>query len=969
MNDSVSLKSIFLLVAILGLASTTGRAQDSRISGTVTDATGGVIPGVEVTVTHLETGVSRQAVTDDSGRYSVPQLFAGNYRVSASMAGFDAQQMELLLDPQQTTEQNFQLSVGALTNVIDVRASSARINVNPYDVATVIEETQIEQLPLDGRNVLALAGLSPGILKGRQGGRGEQAEDGFKSGGLAMEHVAILLDGIDNTGRVVFGPLATQSQTAKPPPEAIAEFKIITNNTSAEYGAKAGATILISTKGGTNLLHGGLYHFHRNAAVSANNFMFNRDGPRDPDTNELTTDPPPYIRNQFGGTFGGPIVRDKTFFFFSFQGTRLVESGNSFPGKVPSPLARQGDFSRELCTRNGRCPDIFDPLTTTGSGAEEPERQPFPNNVIPQNRIDPAAIQVVNLYPLPNVAGADFKEFNYFHVQKNNNENELWDVRIDHNFNDNHRVFGRFSYRNDDRARSAFLPFPARASSISAFRTKQFSLNYNATLSSRIHNEFRGGFSRFPASRTDEHTENLNQKFGIPNALVEQYPERAQDPQHQTGLVGFAYNNIYNGVGGGGGTISGRLDTMTIADNLLWDFGKHSFKFGVELRRWDNLRSQLFGSDLGNMSFDGRYTAQFPNLAQGPGSRRLTGHAIADSLLGWSRRTSTGLPIGEDMHIPYWGFYVQDDWRVTPRLTLNLGLRYALFMQPRINLGSGLQNSRANWIYDTPLPETGDTIDVRFDRWLFPESSSDCGCRLDKNDWAPRIGIAYRVTGNTVIRTGGGLYYSENSTAGIESNRFNAGGPVATFSTTDPMSFEVPAAIVSQGFPLFEINDDADPTVYALRFVGGGAANVPEFKETINVYQWFLDVQHQLPWDILMTIGYNGTSAHNLPWWLRNFAAPIEPGTLPAGHRTRRRVSQNPADTNTLFPLNNWAITGDNMLNSNYNAFTFKTEKRFSEGLSFTSSFTWSKGLDYAVSSLNERTERGYPLSPYSKDL
>ena len=225
MNDSVSLKSIFLLVVVLGLASTTGRAQDSRISGRVADSTGGVIPGVEVTVTNLDTGVSRQAVTDDWGRYAVPQLFAGNYRVSASMAGFDAQQLELLLDPSQTTDQNFQLSVGVPTTVVEVAASSARINVNPYDMATVIEEKQIEQLPLLGRNVLALAGLSPGILKGQQGGRGNQAESGFKSGGLAMEHVAISLDGIDNTGRVVFGPLATQSQTAKPPPEAIAEFK------------------------------------------------------------------------------------------------------------------------------------------------------------------------------------------------------------------------------------------------------------------------------------------------------------------------------------------------------------------------------------------------------------------------------------------------------------------------------------------------------------------------------------------------------------------------------------------------------------------------------------------------------------------------------------------------------------------------------------------------------------------------
>ena len=163
----------------------------------------------------------------------MPQLFTGDYRVSVSMAGFDAQQLELLLDMGQTTEQNFQLSVGAPTTVVEVKSSAARINVNPYDVATVIEEHQLEQLPLLGRNVLQLANLAPGVLKGRQGARGNQAEDGVRAGGMAMEHVNILLDGIDNATRVVFGPLAQQSQSAKPPPEAIAEFKVITNNTSA----------------------------------------------------------------------------------------------------------------------------------------------------------------------------------------------------------------------------------------------------------------------------------------------------------------------------------------------------------------------------------------------------------------------------------------------------------------------------------------------------------------------------------------------------------------------------------------------------------------------------------------------------------------------------------------------------------------------------------------------------------------
>ena len=586
---------------------------------------------------------------------------------------------------------------------------------------------------------------------------------------------------------------------------------------------------------------------------------------------------------------------------------------------------------------------------------------------------------MLTIYPLPNVSGSG--QSNYFYLPKNHTESEQYDVRIDHDFNDNHRIFGRFSYRREDAARGASnsLPFPARASSINAFRTRQFAFNYNATLRSTIHNEFRGGFSRFPVSRTDERTENENARFGICCAAVEQHPEFVQDPRHQVGLVYFTplgYDLL--GGGSGGGTISGRLDTFTIADNLLWDIGNHSLKFGVEYRHWDNLRSQLGINDMGQMWFNGRYTAQFPNsFATNPSG---DGNSIADALLGLPWRTFNNLPIGEDMKIPYWGFYVQDDWRITPRLTLNLGLRYELFLQPRINLGSGLQNAKAQFLQsgqiDGPLPETGDTIDVEFVEWLLPQSGSDCACRIDKNDWAPRIGIAYRITDNTVIRSGAGLYYSENGSAGIESNRYNSGGPVQLSNVIDsnnlPGGNEFPDTTVSEGFQLYEVNLDAPLDEYAFNRVGEGSANVPFFKKTINVYQWFLDVQHQLPWDILMTIGYNGTAAHNLPWWRRNFAAPAEPGIGAANSAARRRV-QGPAQTNTNLQLLSYVITGDNMLNSNYNAFTFKTEKRFSEGLSFTSSFTWSKGLDYSLSSLNERTEGiiggAGPLSPYTKDL
>jgi hypothetical protein len=393
-------------------------------------------------------------------------------------------------------------------------------------VGTVVEEKQIQELPLDGRNYLSLAGLSPGILRGAQGGRGEQTspEGAYRSRGLPFDQAAILVDGVDNAARTVLGPLVTQAQTLKPSVDAISEFKVVTHNVSAEYGYKAGAQVIVSTKGGTNQLHGSLYEFHRNRAVSANDFMFNRDTPRDPQTNELTESPPPYIRNQFGGTFGGPIIEDKTFFFFSFQGTRLHEGGDSFLQSVPSPLARQGDFSQEVGGAN-RGNLIYDPLTRGPGG----ERQPFAGSIIPPDRMDPVAMRVLELYPLPNVPGEEFNRLNYFAVQRFSNDNEVYDVRLDHNFNHSHRLFGRYSHRNEDRVFGATLPFPARASTLGRFTGHQVSVNYNATFGARMHNEFRLGYTHFPVARLSEYRENLNETFGLENAAVDQYPDLVSD--------------------------------------------------------------------------------------------------------------------------------------------------------------------------------------------------------------------------------------------------------------------------------------------------------------------------------------------------------------------------------------------------------------------------------------------------------
>jgi outer membrane receptor protein involved in Fe transport len=938
-----------------------GWAQESTLQGVVTDQSKAVIPGVEISLTNVDTKATRKVVTNDSGFYSVPLLKEGNYRVQCSLSGFQTTQSDVRLDVGQVVRMDFQLQLGNITDVVEIMSTSARIQQQPHSVGTVIEEKQIQELPLDGRNYLTLAGLAPGILRGGQGGRGEQTsgEGGFRSGGLPFDHTAILVDGVDNAARTVQGPLITQAQTLKPAVEAVSEFKVVTNNISAEYGYKAGAQVQVSTKGGTNEFHGSLYEFHRNAAVSANNFMFNRDAPRDPQTGELTSKPP-YIRNQFGGTFGGPIVKDKTFFFFSFQGTRLREGGSSFLRAVPSPLAREGNFSQEIGTPF-RSRLVYDPLTLTGTGATA-QRDPFPGSIIPQTRIDPVAKRVLDLYPLPNLPGLEFQQFNYFFVQTTSSDGEEYDFRVDHNFSSNHRVYGRYSHRNDDQLAGTLLPYPARASNFARFRGHQLAFNYNATLGPRKHNEFRYGYTHFPASRTDEHTENLNAKFGIKNAAVEQFPDLVSD-EFKNGLAFFNFTqNTFDILGGGsaGGTNTTTLDTTYYADNFQIDLGRHNLKFGGEFRTWRSDRTQAAVGTHGQFVFDNRFTSQFPNNAA---SRSTTGHAIADAMLGWTSSTFNGLPVGEDIANPYWGIYIQNDWRVTNRLTINAGLRWELFMQPRAQ-DLSVSNNVAKPVFIGNLgDETSATLPIRFSHWEFPKDEGDCGCQLDKKNWAPRLGIAYRVTDKTVLRVGAGLYYSENGTAQLESTRFQPGGPrVTSLSTTS--TFETTEVKVQDGFPLFQITD-GNPNVFA----SNAAIIIPDFKPTTNSAQWFLDIQHQLPADMLLTLGYNGQKQSHMPWWQRNVAAPLEPGITAASERRRTPL---PAEANTVLRLNS-VLLNENMLSANYNAFTAKLEKRFAAGLSFTSSFTWSKALDYGISSINERGEGivggAQPQSPHVKYL
>jgi hypothetical protein len=922
---------VLVFVFILSVAES-GRAQESSIQGTVTDPSKAVIPGAEVTITKVDTAVVKTAVTNQEGLYLVPLLKEGRYKVACRLTGFSTQEAEIRLEVGQVARVDFRLKVGAVNDTVKVTADAAKLQSKPLDVGQVIDEKRIQELPLNGRNYLELAQLSVGVVKGSQGGRGEQnaGEGSVRAAG-------------QTSARVSNGPLLTQAQAVKPPPEAISEFKVLTNNVSAEYGYKRGAKVIVSTKSGTNDFHGTAYEFHRNASLAANNFMFNKFN----NPGATGAKSPQYIRNQFGATFGGPIIRDKTFFFANYEGSRIRQAGTNFTFTVPSAALRQGDFSQEPGGAN-RNAVIYDPLTLSGTGTSA-VRQAFPNNRVPSSRWDPVTSKVMTLFPLPNcfTPGCENRANNYFVLTRDTDDADQFTARIDHNFNSLHRAFGRYTLRNQELVFGPEMPFPASPGRTNKLDSQNLALNYSAAFSNKLHNELRFGYSWFPTLRGDLHTEDLNGKYGIKGA-----PNSATgaDPDFSPGLSFFNINT-FRSLGGivGGGRLRNNQKIFNVGDNFLMQRGRHSFKFGGEFRSTNLDRVQGAGYS-GTFGFSGVYTQQFPNVAS---SSQTTGNSFASFLLGYALQQAAGPVTPENVLAPYWGFYVQDDWQVSRRLTLTLGVRWELFDGPYYPDGPDQPLTRFSFTGNAK-DETVSVLPVQFSGWKYPTGGRDCACKRDLNNWAPRLGLAYRLTDKTVIRAGGGIYYGESDFIQFETGRYAVGPPKASGAEGGTLTASNETTTYFPKDGLLPLTPPYSPNILTPVGTQVSAVYADEYMPTAYTSEWFLDVQRELPWNVAVTLGYNGNSSAHLNWW-RIVTAPTEPHAfLLWNSPTRRRWPQNfdPAQGN-LISLQNTS----NILNSHYDAFTFKAEKRFSNSLTFLNSFTWAKSIDYGRSTTNANTE------------
>ena len=905
MKRAIILTLLMCLLCLPAFAQVTGVAT---LQGVITDNANAVLSNAEITVTNLDTGVAVKALTNEAGLYRVAALNPGRYSVEAKANGFAAARVnETRLEVGQTARLDFDLKVGGVSETVEVAAQATLLNSETTDVGQVIDGKRIVEMPLNGRNYLQLAQLTAGVLPA--GNSRTSDEGGFLAFGQHTYQNNVLLDGADNSSRGSGGPLGFEAQAVKPPVDAVSEFKVLTNNTSAEFGYSTGAKVIVTTKGGTNEFHGSAYEFLRNDAFDATNFFANRSG----------ATKPVFKQNQFGGAIGGPVIRNKAFFFFSYQGTRR-RIGQTFISTVPSrDIKERGDFSKQPAIRR----NIYDPATLTGTGANAVKQQ-FPGNILPLNRWDPVAAALIKLYPDPNIAGREHDTLNYFFSPNATDDANQYDWRGDYNFSEKHRFYARYSKRNQNKLDPGPLPITADGGlwTTTFLPGHNAAANLNSTFGATMTNELRFGITHFPTRFDIPYTENLNPQFGIRNAPGDKLGDGQDHGWSRFTPSGYAevgarsfwpHNN--------------KLDNFMLADSLAWQLNKHTLKFGAEYRRVKIFRiSSRFRR--GQFSFSGVYTSERPN---DPASRASTGNGLADFLLGQVAGGMYGHSQGEDAVAPYYAGFVQDDWKITPNLTLNAGLRW------EATLGSFHPNAEKQavaryWLpefYGTSLPEGV----------YFPKDARDCGCNNDYNNLAPRLGLAWKLNEQTVIRAGAGIYYAQPDGLDTQFSSFFAGPPRAP-EITFQANVITPVALIRNGFPDLAVGTTIpNNSTIELAYI-----------DHLTAYsqQWFLDVQRNLPLDIVLTLGYAGAGTRHL-FTSRNINSPLTPdATVLANNRRRLRTNFNAI------------MLRENSSSANYNSLTVKAERRFTQGFTLLSSFTWSHNIDFVGELLNN----GETVSP-----
>ncbi len=733
-----------LLLSILALSSTAfAQIDTATIVGRVVDASGGVLPGVTVTATQQGSGIAATSVTNASGEFIFPGLRVGTYDVAAELQGFRRTVREnVQLNVQTRAQVDLQLSVGAVTEVVTVTGRSELLQTQTADIGTIVDQRQVQDLPLLGRRYSELAFLTPGVVAAPAGISSRGEDTFFNANGNYATWNNYTLDGADNNSFST--NLQERSpQVVAPPVDALQEFKVQTRTYSAEFGKAAGAVINASVKQGTNKYSGSLFAFFRDEALNANTWDNNRAGrPKGP-FNQLIA----------GGTFGGPIVRGRTFFFGDYQSSR-TERSLSQTATVPTARMKAGDLS-EL-TGNMVASNPFVPAGCVDAV----------NKTVNRSCFDSSAARLLDLFPAPNVPGTGFFNNNFISNGILNNTVDQFDVRVDHRMGaGSDSLFARYSFQNTDRLEPPVLEDAVASGDFSSDilnRGQSGVAGWSRIFGANVYNELRGSFNKV---RSDV----IHPAFGIdanPQYGIKGVPT---DPRFYGGLPHIAVARVQRIGGPFFRPQFQDSQVFQLANNLTWQKGSHAMKFGAEFRR-DNLNYIDLRSLNGELSFtDGRYT----------------GFGFGDFLLGLASAQRLTLFHEPDLYANGWQFYAQDSWRARSNLTITAGIRYEMFT-PLLDRNNLLTNID---------PATGRTFTAKdgsiFDRALI---------HPDRDDIAPRFGVTWSATDRVVIRGGYGIFYQQFDRYGSESQLGLNLPQLVDASITANSGTDVPAFTFTQGF-------------------------------------------------------------------------------------------------------------------------------------------------------------------------
>lgn len=920
-------------------------AQNATISGRAQDSTGSVVPDVNVVFTRKATGTRAEARTNHTGSFVSPPLLPGEYKAQATAEGFSAWTLDTVtVEVGQTKSVVIELKPKDVQETVTVVDEAPLLVTSNADRSSVMENKFVLSVPLNVRNPLQLINFSPAVVQGSSGfgtsGTNTSSQtqtNTFRINGGKSATTEILLDGAANT-------TALSNQAGGiPQVDAIQEFRVLTDAYAPEYGRTSGGVVAFATRGGTNAFHGTAHEFLRNSILDSNGFNANRAG----------TPRQSLKRNQFGGTVGGPVLipklyngRNKTFFFAAYEGLRESAAG-SFTGSVPTDRERRGDFSQTRDV-NGAPIVIYDPRTTRldptrPDGTVRYIRDPFAGNQVPSDQLNVVGRNLMDYYPLPNQPGRGASNIdNYFSSSPSRSDQDRVDARVDHNLNDSHRLMFRWnSFLNKNAPPNPYNNVAGVGATSNRLPGLNAMVQHTWIISPSV--VFDHHFS-YAYSESQRVTPGLGfdpLQLGFAANTVTGIREPAFPAVTTTRISGMGLGQIAKS--------SNRPEVYQYRAVASMLRGSHSFKFGFDYRML-----------AGNADFFPPLSIQATsNFTGGPNPQAASptsGHGAADLLLGAASVTASITPF-EQFRRPYFGFFAQDEWRLTPKLTVTYGLRYSI-EQPFIEHKD--QYTFLDLASPSPLQSSVPSI-ANLRGGIGFVNQNGMGRRTQETDWSnfdPRIGIAYRLDEKTVVRSGFGLFTHPAANSIDVANGFSQ----RTTSFATLADGVTPVFNLAQPFP----NGPLQPTGNSLGLgtLVGQSISAPLRTQQISYSaQWSVDVQRQLPWNFLVNAGYAANTGNKL-------FTPINFNQLPDSELARGsqllQTVANPFSgviTDATSPLSrptvqlgqllrpypqfqNVTANGVGAGHSTYHSLQMTVERRFAAGLALLFAYTHSKAID-----------------------